>query len=116
MKLVQTKTISALGTVTPGSTTLQYPVNPQIHYNLTGTPTTFIRNASDKRREFCLAKIDLESICLFPHITAKNDFDSLLVHGDDIPQELPGETNNLKSFSNPLVATLVPNFVAIYYR
>ena len=115
VKLVQTKTISAYATVTSGLTTLQYLINPQIHFNLTGTPTTIIRNASNKKREFCLAKIDLESICLFLYITAKNDFDSLLVHGDDIPQELPGETNNLKSFSNPLVATLIPNFVAIYY-
>ena len=71
VKLVQTKTISALATVTPGSTTLQYLVNPQIHYNLTGSLTTIIGNASNKKREFCLAKIDLESICLFPYIAAK---------------------------------------------
>ena len=115
MKLIQTKTVSALGTVTPGLTTLQYLVNPLIHYNLMGTPTTIIRNATNKRGEFCLAKINLKSIRLFPYITAKNDFNSLLVHGDDIQQEFLGETNNLKSFTNPLVATLVPNFVAIYY-
>ena len=108
MKLIQTKTISAHGTVTPGSTTLQYLVNPQIHCNLTSTPTTIIGNAYNKRGEFCLAKIDLESIRLFPYIAAKNDFDSLLVHGDEILQELLGETNNLKSFTDPLVATLVP--------
>jgi hypothetical protein len=71
VKLVHTKTISALATVTPGSTTLQYLVNPQIHYNLTGSLTTIIGNASNKKREFCLAKIDLESICLFPYIAAK---------------------------------------------
>ena len=115
VKLVQTKTISALATVTPGLTTLQYLVNPQIHCNLTGTPTTIIGNAFNKKGEFCLAEIDLESIRLFPYINAKNDFDSLLVHRNDIPQELLGETNNLKSFSDPLMATLVPYFVAIYY-
>ncbi len=114
-KLVQTKTISALATVTPGSTILQYLVNPQIHYDLTGTPTTIIGNASNKKGEFCLTKIDLKSIRLFPYIAAKNDFNSLLVHRDDIPQELLGETNNLKSFTNLLVATLIPNSVAIYY-
>ena len=90
VKLVQTKTISALATVTPGLTTLQYLINPQIHYNLTGTPTNIIGNASNKKGEFCLAKIDLKSTRLFPYITAKNDFDSLLVYGDDIPQELLG--------------------------
>jgi hypothetical protein len=41
-KFIQTKTMSALGTVTSGLTTLQYLVNPQIHYHLTGTPTTII--------------------------------------------------------------------------
>jgi hypothetical protein len=103
-KLVQTKTISALATVTPGSTILQYLVNPQIHYDLTGTPTTIIGNASNKKGEFCLTKIDLKSIRLFPYIAAKNDFNSLLLHGDDIPQ-----------FTEPLVATLIPNFIAIYH-
>ena len=49
VKLVQTKTISTLATVTPGSTTLQYLVNPQIHYDLTGTPTTIIGNESNKK-------------------------------------------------------------------
>ena len=114
VKLIQTKTIYALGTVTPGLTTLQYLVNTQIHYNLTGTPTNIIGNASNKR-EFCLAKIALKSICLHPYIAAKNDFDSLLAQVDDILQELLGETNDLKSFTNLLVATLVPNFVAIYH-
>jgi hypothetical protein len=115
VKLVQTTTISAVPTVTLGATTLQYLVNPQIHYDLTGTPTTIIGDASNEKGEFCIAKIDQKSIHLFLYITAKNDFDSLLVHGDDIPQELLGETNDLKSFSNPLVATLVPNFMAINY-
>ena len=95
MKLVQTKTTSALGTVTPGLSTLQYLVAPQIHYDLTGTPTTIIGNASNKQGESCLAKIELKSICLFPYIIAKNDFNPLLVHGDNIPQELLTETNDL---------------------
>ena len=80
-----------------------------------GTPTTIIGNASNKRGEFCLAKINLKSIHLFPYIAAKNDFDSLLVHRDDILEELLAETNDLKSFTGTLVATLVPNFFAIYY-
>ena len=115
MKLIQTKSISALGTFTPGSTTLQYLINPQIHCELIGTPPTIIGNASNKRGEFCLAKRDLKSIRLFLCIAIKNEFDYLLVHGDDILQELHGETNDLKSFTNPLVATLVLNFVTIYY-
>ena len=52
VKLVQTKTISAFGTVTPGLTTLQYLVDPQTHYDLMGTPTTIIGNAFKKIGEF----------------------------------------------------------------
>jgi hypothetical protein len=104
VKLIQTKTISSLGTVTPGSTTLQYLVNPQIHYDLTGTPTTIIDNASNKRGEFFLLRSTSNLSVFFPYIAAKNDFNSLLLHGDDIPQ-----------FTEPLVATLIPNFIAIYH-
>jgi hypothetical protein len=46
LKLIQTKTIAALSTVTPGSTTLQYLFDPMIHHDLTGNPTTIIGNFS----------------------------------------------------------------------
>jgi hypothetical protein len=48
LKLIQTKTIAALGTVTPGSTTLQYLFDQMIHHDLTGNPTTIIGNSSNK--------------------------------------------------------------------
>jgi hypothetical protein len=35
LKLIQTKTISALGADAPGSTTLQYLFDPMIHHNHT---------------------------------------------------------------------------------
>jgi hypothetical protein len=46
LKLIQTKTIAALGMVTPGSTTLQYLFDQMIHHDLTGNPTTIIGNSS----------------------------------------------------------------------
>ena len=46
LKLIQTKAITALGMVTPGSTTLQYLFDPMIHHDLTGNPTTIIGNFS----------------------------------------------------------------------
>jgi hypothetical protein len=50
LKLIQTKTIAALGMVTPGSTTLQYLFNPMIHHDLTGnpTPSSAVPPTSDK--------------------------------------------------------------------
>ena len=115
VKLVQTKTISAFGTVISGLTTLQILIEHQIHYNLMGTPTTIIGNTSNKQRAFCLAKIELKYIGLFPYIITKNDIHPLLVHKDDIPQELLTDTTDLKSFMDPIVVALVPNLFIIYY-
>jgi hypothetical protein len=77
LKLIQTKTIAALGTVTPGSTTLQYLFDPMIHHDLTGNPATTIDNSSNKQGEFSLVKIDIESFCLFPYLGPESTFDTL---------------------------------------
>ncbi len=61
LKLIQTKTVAALGTVTPGSTTLQYRLDLMIHHDLTGNPTTIIGNSSNKQGEFSLVKVDIAS-------------------------------------------------------
>jgi hypothetical protein len=66
LKLIQNKTIAALGTVTPGSTTLQYLFDPMIHHDLTGNPTIIIGNISNKQEEFSLMKVNIASFCLFP--------------------------------------------------
>jgi hypothetical protein len=52
---------------------------------------------------------------LFPYITPKKDFDNFLAHGQDLMEELLGETNDLKIFKEPVVATLLPNIFVIYY-
>ncbi len=49
LKLIQTKTIAALGTVGPGPTTLQYHFDLIIHHDLTGNLTTIIGNSSNKQ-------------------------------------------------------------------
>jgi hypothetical protein len=66
LELIQTKTMAALGMVTPGSTILHYLFNPMIHHNLTGNPTTIIGDFSNKQGEFSLVKIDIASFCFFP--------------------------------------------------
>ena len=64
-KLIQPKTIAALGMVTPGSTTLQYLFDPVIYHDLTGNPTV-IGKFSNKQGEFSLVKVDIASFHLFP--------------------------------------------------
>jgi hypothetical protein len=54
LKLIQSKTIATPGTVTAGSTTLQYPFDPMIHHNLSGSPTTIIGNCPTKMAHIVL--------------------------------------------------------------
>jgi hypothetical protein len=115
LKLIHTKTIAALGTVTPGSTTLQYLFNLMIHHDLTGNPTTIIGNSSNKQGEFSLVKVNIAYFRLFPYLGPKRTFDTLLPHGDELTEELLNDTTDLKSFKEPIVATLIPNFFVIYY-
>jgi hypothetical protein len=115
LKLIQTKTIAALGMVTPGSTTLQYLFDPMIHHDLTGNPTTIIDNSSNKQGEFSLMKVNIASFRLVPYLGRERTFHTLLPHGDELTEELFNDTTDLKLFEEPIVATLVPNFYVIYY-
>jgi hypothetical protein len=115
LKLIQTKTIKALGTVTPGSTTLQHLFDPMIHHDLTENPTTIIGNFFNKQGEFSLVKVDIASFCLFSYVGPKRTFNTLLPHGDELTEELLNNTTDLKSFDEPIIATLVSDIFAIYY-
>jgi hypothetical protein len=86
-----------------------------IHYDLTGNPTTINGYSSIKQGEFSLLKVDIASFCLFPYVGPERTFDTLLPHGDKLTEELLNDTTDLKSFDEPIVATLVPNFFVMYY-
>jgi hypothetical protein len=88
LKLIQTKTTAALGTVNPGSTTLQYLFDPMIHHDLTGNPTKIISDSSNKQGEFSLVKVNIASFRLFPYLGPEHTFDTRLPHGDKLPEEL----------------------------
>ncbi len=90
---IKANTISAIGTINPGSLCTQYLYAPQIHFNLAGEPIAFNGNSSNKIGEFSLIKIDVTSICLFPYIKDKATMDISLNHGDDLPKELLVKTN-----------------------
>jgi hypothetical protein len=71
---IKANTISAIGTINPGSLCTQYLYAPQIHFNLAGKPIAFIGNSSNKMGEFSLIKIDVTSIRLFPYIKDKANY------------------------------------------
>jgi hypothetical protein len=82
---IKANTISAIGTINPGSLCTQFLYATQIHFNLAGNPIVFIGNSSKKMGEFSLIKIDVTSICLFPYIKDKATMDANLNHGDNMP-------------------------------
>jgi hypothetical protein len=86
-----------------------------IHHTLSGAPPSIIGNSSNKKGEFSLIRKKITSFQLFPYIAPKKNFDPLLAHSQDLMLELLGETNNLKTFKEPVVATLLPNFFTFYY-
>jgi hypothetical protein len=107
-------TISAIGTINPGSLCTQYLYAPQIHYNLAGKPIAFIGNSSNNMGEFSLIKIDITSICLLPYIKDEATMDDSLNHGDDLPKESLSETNWNDS-KELIIGTLIPNFFITYF-
>jgi hypothetical protein len=111
---IKANTISAIGTINPGSLCTQYLYAPQIHFNLAGKPIAFIGNSSNKMGKFSLIKIDITSICLFPYIKNKATMDVCLNHGDDLPKESLSKTN-WNDFEEPIVGTLIPNFFITYF-
>jgi hypothetical protein len=111
---IKANTISAVGTINPGSLCTQLLYAPQIHFNLAGSLIAFIGNLSNKMGEFSLIKIDVTSIRLFPYLKDKATMDANLNHGDDMPADLLSKTN-WKDFTEPIVGTLIPIFFITYF-
>jgi hypothetical protein len=111
---IKANTISAIGTINPGSLCAQYLYAPQIHFNLAGKPIAFIVNSSNKMGEFSLIKTEVTSIHLFLYIKDKATVDVSLNHGDDLPKELLSGTD-WNDFEESIVGTLIPNFFITYF-
>jgi hypothetical protein len=111
---IKANTISAIGTINPGSLCTQYLYAPQIHFNLAGNPIAFIGNSFNKKGEFILIKNNVTSIRLFPYIKDKTTMDTDLTHGDDMPAYWLSKTN-WKDFKDTIVGTLIPNFFITYF-
>jgi hypothetical protein len=78
---IKANTISAIGTINPGSLCTPFLHAPQIHFNLAGKPIAFIGNSSNKMGEFSLIKINAMSIRLFSYIKDKATMADSLNHG-----------------------------------
>ena len=111
---IRANTIAAIGTINPKSLCLQYLFAPQIHYDLSGGPIAFIGNSSNKKREFSMIKVNIESIHAFVYIKDKATWTNNLTHGDDIRADKL--TNTVwKDFEGPIVGTLILNFFIAYF-
>jgi hypothetical protein len=111
---IKATTISAIGTINPGSLCTQYFYAPQIHFNLAGKPIAFIGNLSNKMGEFSLIKIDVTSIRHFPYIKDKATMVVSLNHGDDLPKKSLSKTD-WNDFEEPIIGTPIPNFFITYF-
>ncbi len=85
--------IATIGTINPGSLCIQYLFAPQINYNLSGTPIAFIGNSSNKKGEFSMIKVNIESVHVFVYIKDKATWTPNLPHGEDIPADKLANTN-----------------------
>jgi hypothetical protein len=111
---IKANTVSAIGTINPGSLCTQYLYAPQIYFNLAGNPIAFIGNLSNKIGKFSLIKIDVTFIHLFPCIKNKGTMEVSLNHRDDLPKESLSKTK-WNNFEEPIIGTLIPNFFITYF-
>ena len=65
---IRVNTIAAIGTLAPGTSTVQYLFAPKIHYNLGGTPQSILGNASNKLGKFGYMTVSISSLALFASI------------------------------------------------
>jgi hypothetical protein len=61
-----------------------------------------------------MIKVNVESIRTFAYIKDKATWTPDLTHGEDIPAEMPVDTD-WKDFEDPIVGTLIPNFFIAYF-
>ena len=111
---MRAETIAALGTVVPGSLSLQYLHAPQLHCNMSSKPVAIVGNCSNIPGKFTMIKIDVASIHFFPLFKDKKTMDAALSYGEDIPSTYLTHTD-WSSFKDPIVGALVPNFFIVYF-
>ena len=84
---IKAKTIEAIGTVSPGSSIVQYLYAPRIHHDLGGEPKLIVGNTSNKLGEFSCVYIPSAPLKLFACISEKEKLDTLLKYLLDLENE-----------------------------
>ena len=77
---IKTKTITAIGTLSPGTFIVQYLFSPKIHHDLGGAPKAILGNASNKIGEFSCVSIPLASLKLFACIAQEDKVAAVMSH------------------------------------
>jgi hypothetical protein len=111
-------TITALGTVTPGSYNLSYIHAPQVHTDLSGNFIGFIGNASNKIGEISCIHIHKYTFGLFQIIDSNRNVDEAMPgHSSTVtPLALDLLTNTKwKNSSDSIIGVLFPNFFIVYF-
>ena len=80
---INANTITAIGTIAPGTSIVQYLFAPKIHHDLDGTPKMIIQNVSNKLGEFSFVAMPLASLTLFGCITNKDKVDGMMPYESD---------------------------------
>jgi hypothetical protein len=111
-------TITALGTVAPGSYNFSYIYAPQVHTDLSGNFISFIGNASNKIGEFSCAHIQKDAFGLFQVGDSNvNVEEAMTGHSSTVtPFALDLLTNTeWKNLSDGIIGVLFPNFLIVYF-
>jgi hypothetical protein len=111
-------TITALGTVAPGSYNLSYIYTPHVHIALSGNFLGFVGNASNKIGEFSCVHIHKDSFGFFQIIDSKANLEEAM-HGNssNITPFAPDLLTNT-DWANPpddIINALFSNFFIVYF-
>jgi hypothetical protein len=111
-------TITALGTVAPGSYNLSYIYAPQVHTDLSGNFLGFVGNASNKTGEFSCVHIHKDSFGFVQIIDSKANLE----------EAMPGHSSSVNPFASGLLintdwanpsdninGALFQNFFIVYF-
>ena len=90
---IKAKTIAAIGTCVPGSSTVQYLYSPRIHHDLGGEPKLILRNTSNNLGEFSCVYIPLTSLRLFVSMADEKKLDGILKYILDLENKALAETD-----------------------
>jgi hypothetical protein len=116
---IGTGTISALGTVAPGSYNLSYIYAPQVHTDLGGNFIGFVGNASNKIGEFSCVHFHKDAFGLF----------QIIDYNVNVEEAMPGHSSTVTPFaldlltntewknsSDTIIGVLFQNFFIVYIR